>query len=263
MSATGHGGAVLVTGASEGIGRALASVFAARGHDLVLTARNSERLETLAEELGDAHGIRTWIVVQDLGERDADGALQRAVASLGVEIDILVNNAGYGLHGPFLDREIDGLLGMVDVNIRSLVGLSHRYGAMMRQRRSGRILNVASTVAFLPGPMMAIYFASKAFVFRFTESFRAELAGTGVSVTCLCPGITEAKFQERAGMTGTRLAGLSVATAESVAEAAYAGLMAGRGVVLPGFRNKLAPLAERFLPRAVMRLIIHGLMARR
>ena len=122
----------------------------------------------------------------------------------------------------------------------------------MRRRGRGRILNVASTVAFLPGPTMAVYFASKTFVFRFTESLRAELAGSGVSVTCLCPGMTEAKFQERAGMTNIRLAGLTMASAESVAEAAYEGLMAGRAVVLPGLRNKLAPFAERFMPRFVM-----------
>ncbi len=263
MKTTGNGGAVLLTGASEGIGRALAHVFAARRHDLVLSARNGKRLESLAAELESAHGVRTWIVVQDLGRRDAAQALHDGVAKLDVEIEILVNNAGYGLHGPFLDRELDGLLGIIVVNVRTLVALSHLHGDEMRRRGRGRILNVASTVAFLPGPTMAVYFASKAFVFRFTESLRAELAGSGVSVTCLCPGMTEAKFQERAGMTNIRLAGLTMASAESVAEAAYEGLMAGRAVVLPGLRNKLAPFAERFMPRFVMLKIIHALMSRR
>ncbi len=255
-------GTVLLTGASEGIGRAMAWVFAREGHDLVLTARDGGRLDELVAALAARHPVRTWTVVQDLAERGADARLHAAVADLGVKVDILVNNAGYGLYGEFLDRDLDAQLGIVDVNLRALVGLSHRYGAEMRGRGRGRILNVASTVAFLPGPMMSVYFASKVFVYRFTESLRAELKGSGVSVTCLCPGMTEAKFQERAGMDGICLARLDMASAESVAEAAYAGTMAGRGVVLPGFRNKLAPLAERFMPRAAMRAIIEGLMTK-
>lgn len=254
---------VLITGASEGIGRALAEVFARHGHNLVLTARKRARLESLAQELKSEHGIAAFILDLDLAEADGPKALFEAVKAEGIAIDILVNNAGFGLYGPFLERSTGEHGDLVQVNIQALTALCHLFGADMAARGAGRILNVASTVAFMPGPLMATYFASKAFVLRFSESLREELRDQGVGVTCLCPGLTESRFHERAGLLQSNLLRFAVATAESVAEAGYRGCMADKAIVLPGLRNRLAPLAERLLPRALLRKIIHGFMTRR
>lgn len=254
---------VLITGASEGIGRALAEVFARHGHNLVLTARKRARLESLAQELKSEHGIAAFILDLDLAEADGPKALFEAVKAEGIAIDILVNNAGFGLYGPFLERSTGEHGDLVQVNIQALTTLCHLFGADMAARGAGRILNVASTVAFMPGPLMATYFASKAFVLRFSESLREELRDQGVGVTCLCPGLTESRFHERAGLLQSNLLRFAVATAESVAEAGYRGCMADKAIVLPGLRNRLAPLAERLLPRALLRKIIHGFMTRR
>ena len=254
---------VLITGASEGIGRALAEVFARHGHNLVLTARKRARLESLAQELKSEHGIAAFILDLDLAEADGPKALFEAVKAEGIAIDILVNNAGFGLYGPFLERNTGEHKDLLQVNIQALTALCHLFGADMAARGAGRILNVASTVAFMPGPLMATYFASKAFVLRFSESLREELRDQGVGVTCLCPGLTESRFHERAGLLQSNLLRFAVATAESVAEAGYRGCMADKAIVLPGLRNRLAPLAERLLPRALLRKIIHGFMTRR
>ena len=254
---------VLITGASEGIGRALAEVFARHGYNLVLTARNRARLESLAQELKSEHGIAAFILDLDLAEADGPKALFEAVKAEGIAIDILVNNAGFGLYGPFLERNTGEHGDLVQVNIQALTALCHLFGADMAARGAGRILNVASTVAFMPGPLMATYFASKAFVLRFSESLREELRDQGVGVTCLCPGLTESRFHERAGLLQSNLLRFAVASAESVAEAGYRGCMADKAIVLPGLRNRLAPLAERLLPRALLRKIIHGFMTRR
>ncbi len=256
-------GFVLITGASEGIGRALAEVFARHGHNLVLTARNRARLESLAQELKSEHDIAAFILDLDLAEADGPKSLFEAVKAEGITIDILVNNAGFGLYGPFLERSTGEHGDLVQVNIQALTALCHLFGADMAVRGAGRILNVASTVAFMPGPLMATYFASKAFVLRFSESLREELRDQGVGVTCLCPGLTESRFHERAGLLQSNLLRFAVASAESVAEAGYRGCMADKAIVLPGLRNRLAPLAERLLPRALLRKIIHGFMARR
>ena len=256
-------GFVLITGASEGIGRALAEVFARHGHNLVLTARNRARLESLAQELKSEHDIAAFILDLDLAEADGPKALFEAVKAEGIAIDILVNNAGFGLYGPFLERNTGEHGDLVQVNIQALTALCHLFGADMAARGAGRILNVASTVAFMPGPLMATYFASKAFVLRFSESLREELRDQGVGVTCLCPGLTESRFHERAGLLQSNLLRFAVASAESVAEAGYRGCMADKAIVLPGLRNRLAPLAERLLPRALLRKIIHGFMTRR
>lgn len=256
-------GLALITGASEGIGRALAHVFARHGHPVALSARKGERLESLAAEIRARHGVEAWCFAADLADADGPDALHRAVGAAGLEVEILVNNAGFGLYGGFLDRAAGEHADLLAVNIAAPTRLCHLFGAEMRARGHGRILNVASTVAFLPGPMMATYFASKAYLFRLSEAVREELAESGVSVTCLCPGLTRSRFHERAGLTESNLLRFAVAPAEAVAEAGYRGLMAGRGVVLPGLRNRLAPLSERLLPRFLMRRLIHFFMRRR
>ena len=256
-------GTALVTGASEGIGRALAEVFARHGHDLVLTARNGERLESLAAALGERHGTEIHCLALDLGQPGGAQALFEAVGRLEVEIEILVNNAGFGLYGPFHARELARHQELIQLNIAALTTLCHLFGAPMIARGRGRILNVASTVAFLPGPLMASYFASKAYVLRLSEALALELEGQGVGVTCLCPGLTESRFHERAGLLDTSLLRFSQASARSVAEAGYRGCMAGRTIVLPGFRNRFVPLVERVLPRAPLRRIVYAFMSRR
>jgi len=261
--AGGEAGIALITGASEGIGRALAHVFARHGHPVALSARNGERLESLAAEIRERHGVEAWCFAADLAPLEGAATLHRAVTAAGLEIEILVNNAGFGLYGAFLDRTASEHAELIGVNIAAPTRLCHLFGREMSARGRGRILNVASTVAFLPGPMMATYFASKAYLFRLSEALGEELAGSGVSVTCLCPGLTKSRFHERAGLAGSNLLRFTQASAESVAEAGYRGLMAGRTVVLPGLRNQLAPLSERLLPRAVMRRVIHFFMRRR
>lgn len=263
MTSTATPGTALVTGASSGIGWALAEVFARHGHDLVLTARNAERLESLAASLRSEHGVEVSCIVEDLSLPDAAQSLFDAVAALDLEVDILVNNAGLGLYGPFHRRAAAEHQELIQVNVVALTMLSHLFGERMVGRGRGRILNVASTVAFLPGPMMASYFASKAYVLRLSEALQTELSGTGVTVTCLCPGLTESRFHERSGLLGTHLLRFSQASAESVAKAAYRGCMAGRAVVLPGFRNRCVPLVERLLPRIAARRLIWAFMKRR
>jgi uncharacterized protein len=256
-------GPALITGASEGIGRALAHVFARHRHPLLLTARNAERLESLAEEVRGRHGVEARCLPADLSDAGAPAALHETVQGLGVEVEYLVNNAGFGLYGDFLARDRQAHVDLVQVNVAALTELCHRFGAEMAARGHGRIVNVASVVAFLPGPMMSTYFASKAYVLRFSESLHEELGARGVSVTCLCPGRTESRFQERSGLTFAPRPGGGIATAEAVAEVGYQAMMAGRAIAFPGFVNKLMPLAERLLPRLVMRKAIHAVMRRR
>lgn len=262
MAAAG-GGLALITGASEGIGRALAHVFARNGHPVALSARNRQRLESLADEVRAQHGVEAWCFSVDLARPDGAAMLYRAVREAGLEVEILVNNAGFGLYGAFLDRPAEEHADLIAVNIIAPTRLCHLFGAEMAARGHGRILNVASTVAFMPGPMMSTYFASKAYLFRLSEALNEEFRGSGVGVTCLCPGLTRSRFHERAGIVGTNLLRFSMASSDSVAEAGYGGLMAGRLLVLPGLRNRLAPVSERLLPRVVMRRLIHAFMRRR
>ena len=208
-------GTALVTGASEGIGRALAEVFARHGHDLVLTARNGERLESLAAALSDRHSVQAHCLPLDLGRPGGAEALFEAVAGPDLEIEILVNNAGFGLYGAFHERELDRHRELIELNIAALTTLCHLFGSEMIARGRGRILNVASTVAFLPGPMMASYFASKAYVLRLSEALAVELERKGVGVTCLCPGLTESRFHERAGLLETPAIGAAWPGAQS------------------------------------------------
>ena len=256
-------GAALITGASEGIGRALAHVFARHGHPLLLTARNAARLDSLAAEVRERYGAEAWCLPADLGQATAPAALHQAVRELGVEVEHLVNNAGFGLYGDFLSRDLEAQSQLVQVNIAALTELCHRFGAEMAARGHGRIMNVASVVAFMPGPMMATYFASKTYVHRFSESLYEELKPKGVSVTCFCPGRTESLFQERSGLAFAPRPGGGTASAQSVAEAGYRAMMAGRVLAFPGLLNKLIPLGERLLPRLVLRKTIHAVMRRR
>ncbi|SFN99696.1 hypothetical protein SAMN05216330_1011181 [Bradyrhizobium sp. Ghvi] len=238
----------LITGASAGIGTELARVFAANGHRLALTARRADRLEALANELAATCGKKPIVIVCDLQQADAGERIAATLAAEEVELDNLVNNAGFGVFGDAIDRDRDEQVGIVDVNVRALTDLSLRFADQLIRNKGG-LLNVGSVAGFLPGPGMAVYYASKAYVISFTEALRAELAPLGVRVTVLCPGPVPTEFQGRAGVgSGHDTAILNVSAAE-VARQAYRGLMANKRAVLPGFGIKIVPLALRFFPR--------------
>jgi uncharacterized protein len=253
----------LITGASSGIGLELARIFARNRYDVVLAARNEAKLRDLAAEI-QASGVRAHVVVSDLSEPGAVPALTERVRALGVEVDVLVNSAGYGLFGPFLETSLDAELAMIQVNIVALTQLTKSLLPGMVARRSGRVLNLASTAAFVPGPLMAVYYATKSYVLSFTEAVAAELEGTGVTVTALCPGPTASGFQAAANLEESKLvAGKRLPTARDVAEAGYAALMAGKTVFVPGLSNKLTVLAPRVFPRRVIAKVVQKAQERR
>lgn len=241
----------LITGASSGIGAELAKVFAARGHRVALAARRADRLDALAAELGDRGAGAPIVIPCDVSDQGAIAAIDAALAAAGVAVDHLVNNAGYGLFGRFDALDADDQLGMIDVNIRALTALTLHHLDSLVQHRGG-ILNVASVAGFMPGPGMAVYYATKAYVLSLTEALHCELAPRGVRVTALCPGPVPTEFQTRAGIEpGLDSAVLNVAPDE-VARQAYDGLMRNRRVVLPGIGIKLVPRLLRLFPRGVV-----------
>lgn len=242
----------LVTGASEGIGEALARGLAAHGEDLVLVARRADRLERLAAELARAHGIRARALPCDLADPAAPGALVRALEAEAIEVDVLVNDAGFGLHGPFAEGDLAAELRMIQVNVTALTELTRRVLPGMLARRGGRVLNVASTAAFAPGPFMAVYYATKAYVLSLSEALAEELAGTGVSVTALCPGPTRTGFAAAAGVDGLKLLRQRrlVMDPEQVARRGLEGMWRGARLVVPGVLNRLLVGSARLAPRA-------------
>ena len=239
----------LITGASSGIGAELARVFASKGHRLALTARRAERLAALAAELKGLSKGDPIVIPCDLEATDAGDRIEAALGAAGVEVEYLVNNAGFGLFGPSPELDRAGQLGIIDVNIRALTDLSLRFSKSLIKNRGG-LLNVGSIAGFLPGPGMAVYYASKAYVLSLTEALRKELEPYGVRVTVLCPGPVQTEFQARAGFSpGFDSAVLDVSPRE-VAEQAYRGLMADKRAVLPGFGIKMVPLMLRLFPRS-------------
>ncbi len=246
------GKTALITGASSGIGHELALLFARDGFDCVITARRLDRLEALAERLRREHKVRVSVIVADLAEQGSPDRIFSAVEAAGMEIAVLVNNAGFPTFGHFVDLDTHTELDELQVNVVALTHLTKLFLPGMIARRDGRILNVASTAAFEPGPLMAVYYASKAYVLSFSQALGNELAGTGVSVTTLCPGITRTGFQAAGAMEDSRLVQGRMADAASVALAGYRGVMARKSVVIPGFANKLVPLAVRLAPRSVV-----------
>jgi hypothetical protein len=238
----------LITGASAGIGTELARVFAANGHRVVLTARRADRLTKLAGEITAAGGSAPIVIACDLELPDAGDRIAAALAAEGVEVEYVVNNAGFGLFGKAIERDRAGQLGIIAVNVRAMTDLSLRFSEQLIRHRGG-ILNVGSIAGFLPGPGMAVYYASKAYVLSFTEALRQELGPRGVRVTVVCPGPVPSEFQARAGfMPGFDSAILNV-SATDVAQAGYRGLMANKRAVLPGLGIKIVPLLLRLFPR--------------
>jgi uncharacterized protein len=238
----------LITGASAGIGTELARVFAANGHRVVLSGRRKDRLAALADEITASGKAPPIVIACDLEQSDATDTIEAALAAAGVEVEYMVNNAGFGLFGKATELGRSQQLGMIAVNIQALTDLSLRFTDSLIRHRGG-ILNVASVAGFLPGPGMAVYYASKAYVLSFTEALRQELAPHGVRVTVLCPGPVPSEFQMRAGIKpGLDSAVLNVAPAD-VAKEAYRGLMANRRAVIPGLGVKIVPFLLRFFPR--------------
>ena len=245
--------AALVTGASSGIGLELATLLARGGYDLVLVARRRERLEEIARAFGEEFGVAVTILPRDLADPDSPRAVAQEVESRGLPIEILVNNAGLGVYGPFAQTPLEKERELIQVNIVALTELTKRLLPAMMTRGRGRILNVASTAAFQPGPLMAVYYASKSYVLSFSEALANELEGTGVTVTALCPGPTVTEFQTKAGIEGTHLFHSPlVRDVRSVARAGYRGMMRGRRVIVPGLGNKLLVQSVRFSPRRVV-----------
>ncbi len=245
----------LITGASAGIGLELARVFANAGYDLILVARDQARLEKLAADLKPASAR---VIAKDLSLADAPEEIHR----LAPKVDVLVNNAGFGVFGKFADTRMSQELNMMQLNMTALVILTKLYVRDMIAARSGRILNVASTAAFQPGPWMSLYYATKAFVLSFSEAIADELEGTGVTVTVLCPGPTATEFQERGKMQDSGLVkGKKMMTARAFAEAGYRGLMAGKTIVIPGLQNKLMMQSLRVSPRSVVTKVVRRMMA--
>lgn len=252
----------LITGASSGIGAELAREFAAHGHRVALTARRTDALATLAAELAAAGAAPTIVIPCDLSLPGGSEVIAAALAAAGVEVAYLVNNAGYGLFGRAIALERAGQLGIVDVNIRALTDLTLRFAGDIVRHRGG-ILNVGSVAGFLPGPGMAVYYASKAYVVSLTEALHYELGRDGVRVTALCPGPVPSGFQARAGFSPGFDSTLLQVSARTAARAGYRGLMANRRLVLPGLGVRVIPFLLRFVPRQVVLAAAGRLQTRR
>ena len=250
----------LITGASAGIGYELSKIFAKNGYNLVLVSRNKQRLEVIAEEIKNQHEIIVKVIAKDLSKSSAPQELYDDIVSDGIEINVLVNNAAIGTNGKFTDFNPDKHADLLQLNITSLTLLCNLFGTDMVKRRSGSILNVASTAAFQSGPYMSTYYASKAYVLMFSEALHNELAQDGVIVTVLCPGPTHTEFFERNEMINTKLAkSPHIMKAADVAQAGFSGLMQNKKIVIPGLINKILAFTVRFTPRSVMTLIARSL----
>jgi uncharacterized protein len=246
----------LITGASGGIGYELALLFAQDGFDCVLVARSKDKLDELAARLESEFRVKTLVIAKDLSKPTAVDEIYEQVTAASIAVDVLVNNAGFPVFGLFTETDLDAELEMLQVNVVALTALTKLFAKPMVARRDGRILNLGSTAGFAPGPLMAVYYASKAYVLSFSEALANELEGTGVSVTCLAPGATRTGFQKRGVMEDSRLVQGQIADAASVARAGYQGLMARKTLVVPGFTNKLVPLVVRLSPRGMVARVV-------
>lgn len=255
-------GTTLITGASGGIGRELARVFARKGHHLMITARREHLLTDLKKELETEFDIQVHVLAGDLGSAGGPGTLFSFAQEHNLVIDTLVNNAGFGDYGFFHESEWQKQAAMIDVNIKSLTHLTCLFLPAMIERRHGYIMNVASTAAFQPGPLMSVYCATKHFVLAFSEAIANELRGTGVSVTALCPGPTTSGFQEASGMQKSRLVNLMpLPNAREVAEFGYKSMKKRKRVAVHGFSNKLLSVVGKFLPRNTLTAVVRAIQS--
>lgn len=249
-------GTVLITGASQGIGAEFAKLFAKDNYDLVLVARNKDKLTQFARELQEKNEVFIKILIYDLSTPSSARKIFDDVDKEGIEIDILINNAGFATHGEFISTDYDEELGEIEVNITALTLLTKLFLPQMKKRKAGKILNVASTAAFLPGPFMAVYYASKAYVLSFSESLQEELKGTGITLTILAPGPTKTGFASRANVEKSRIFSHGLLNPTMVAKLGYDGLMRGEYIIFPGLKNKLASIVGRVFPHSFLGKII-------
>ena len=255
----------LITGASFGIGYEFAKIFANEKYDLVLVARNRERLNEIESELKRNNNIRIKTLVKDLAQPSSPQEIFDELKYDKIEIDVLINNAGFGLLGPFTELSLKDQIDMIQVNITSLVHLTGLLLPSMIARGSGKIMNVASTAAFQPGPNMAVYYATKSFVLSFSNALHQELKDKNITVTALCPGPTKTEFQKRARMENINLERsklLPYMSAEKVALAGYKGLMKGKRIVIPGILNKLGTKIVKVFPESFVLAVIHKFNSR-
>lgn len=244
----------LITGASSGIGAEFARYHARKGGDVVLTARSEDKLKALAAEIEAAHGIKAHVIAADLGAPDGPAELIRQVTALGVPIDILINNAGFGGQGRHIDRKIVDELGMIDLNVKALVALSHHFGRDMAKRAQGRILNVGSSAGFMPGPLQAVYFATKSFVQSFSQALDQELRPQGVTVTVLAPGYVKTGFADRADLHGTNLVKGGGKSPASVAKYGYDAM--SRGALVAVNEQTLDFMISWLIPLLPRRMVL-------
>jgi hypothetical protein len=252
----------VITGASAGIGVALARVFARHGHELALIARREDRLHALADEIAAAGTRRPIVIGADLEKPGAAGLIGEALAAQGAEPQFVVNNAGFGLVGPASARDREQQLQMIDLNVRALTELSLAFVDSLARHRGG-LLNVGSMAGFLPGPGMAVYYATKAYVLSFTEALHSELKPRGIRVAVLCPGPVPTEFADRAGLRKGMVPNILTQSADYVAEAGYRGLMEGHRTVVPGIINKFVTLLIRITPRDLVLKAVDARQSRR
>lgn len=254
----------LITGASSGIGYELASVFAKNNHNLILVARSTEKLESLKTEIEKNFHVVAEVISMDLSKQNSADELYSIISKKKLSVDILVNNAGFGDHSLFLNEDPKKIEEMILLNILTLTKLTKLFLPDMVTRKYGKILNVASTAAFQPGPLMSVYYASKAYVLSFTEGLYEELKGTGVSVTALCPGPTESGFKSSANMSNvTLMEAIKLPTSKDVAEFGYKALMNDKAVAIHGFMNSVMAKSAGFVPRVILRKLVMKLQEKR
>lgn len=251
-------GYALITGASSGIGYELAKVLAKDGKNIVIVARSQDKLEELKTEIENKYGTSVRVLPKDLSNPNAPQEIFSELEKDGVNVDVLVNNAGYCVYGMFSETDLQKELEMIQVNATSLIHLTKLFLKGMLENKSGSILNVASLCAFLPAPLESIYCATKSYVLHFSEALANELQGTGVSITCLCPGLAKTEFHKRAHMENTKVGKRKMMDAANVAEAGYKALKRGKVIVIPGLQYKFAPLLARVAPRNVITKILRS-----
>ncbi|MEK7571970.1 MAG: SDR family oxidoreductase [Patescibacteria group bacterium] len=253
---------VLITGSSSGIGFELAKIFAANTYNLVLVARDKEKLLQSGKEL-QREGIEIYCMVKDLSDAKAPAKLYNELHHKGIKIDVLVNNAGFATYGLFTEIELEKELEELQVNIVTLTHLTKLFVRNMVKRKEGKILNVASTAAFLPGPLMAVYYASKAYVLSFSEALANELMGTGVSLSVLCPGPTDTGFVKKAHLESSKLFSGENMKASLVAQIAYEGLMNNKTLIVPGIKNRIGVEISRFVPPSLAAKVARSLQEKK
>jgi short-subunit dehydrogenase len=245
----------LITGASSGIGLELAELFAADGSDLVLVARREDRLKELADRLESEHGVKVHVLPKDLSEPKAPDEIFAQLKKEKIQVDVLVNNAGFGVKGIIPEIDLDQQLDMVQVNVKALTHLTRLFLPGMIERGYGGVLNVGSLAAFQPGPNLAVYFATKAYVLSYTEALAEEISNPDIKISCLAPGPVRTEFGEKSDLEDSLLFKVSLMDSEPVVKAGYEGFRKGKVIVIPGLKQQIVPLLNRFTPRSMVRKI--------